>query len=357
MAKSQNPSRGKGATKAAPRAGKTSPADKPLPVYVVHGPDDSLRSRELQLLLKELHTGAADVTEFSGPAADLADVLDELRTLPFLADRRIVVVRDADEFVSKHRKVLERYCSAPSETGVLVLDCKRWGANTNLAKIVQKIGRAISSQPPSRRELAGWLIRYAATQDKRLEPAAAQLTLDLLGDEEPAILLAEIEKLSTYVGRRSTIGIKDVEALVSPLRSETVFAVTDAMADGDPATALALWEQVLATDRQAAFRAVGGLAWGIRRLLKARRLLEAGRSVAQAAEAARIRGAPPVVARRIKAFSSKELALQLAWLSRIDLSCKTGGDIRTEVQRFILAVCNGHGRPDDYVQASMEAAE
>ena len=49
------------------------------------------------------------VSRFEGKATSLADVLDELRMLPFFSKRRIVIVEEADPFVTKYRKELEAH--------------------------------------------------------------------------------------------------------------------------------------------------------------------------------------------------------------------------------------------------------
>lgn len=325
-----------------PAGDKQSPArpaspDALLPVYVVCGPDDGLRSRGLQGLLEKIAADDGGVAEFSGGDFGLAEVLDELRTLPMFASHRIVVVRDADSFITKYRENLEDYLASPSPTGSLVLDSKRWASNTRLAKLVEKIGQSIRCEPPTGQAFAGWLAQHAASLGKRLEPAAGQLLRDLLGKDEPAIYLAEIEKLATYASDRPAITVQDVQALVSPMRSELVFAVTDAMADRNVGQALSLWEQVLASDKEAQFKAVGGLAWGLRKLMRARRMTDRGMSPDQAARQAQLWG--PAAATRIRAFTTQQLESQLAQLAKIDLSTKSGGDIRTEVQNFIVAAC------------------
>ena len=70
---------------------------------------------------------------------ELTEVLDELRTLPFLAEKRVVVLKNADKFVSEHRAALEKYFDEPSPTGVLVLTVDTWMKSTKLAKKLKKV--------------------------------------------------------------------------------------------------------------------------------------------------------------------------------------------------------------------------
>src|SRR6185436_2786040 len=96
---------------------KTTKTSSPLPIYVIFGPEDFLRQEELRNLLDELLGSERDsmsLIEFEGESAEVAAVLDECRTPSLLAPLRVVLVRDADEFVSggrhekkSHRELLE----------------------------------------------------------------------------------------------------------------------------------------------------------------------------------------------------------------------------------------------------------
>src|SRR5947209_3967370 len=93
-------------------------------VYVVHGDDLYLKREAISAIVRVVLGEEADefaLRRFEGNAAGLADVMDELRTLPFFARRRLVVVDDADPFVTRTRKELEAYVKSPTTGGVLVL--------------------------------------------------------------------------------------------------------------------------------------------------------------------------------------------------------------------------------------------
>ena len=93
--------------------------------------------------------GEAAISRFPGPQTDLADMLDELFTLPFFSKRRLVIVEDADTFVTKHRKDLEAYVEKPSASGILVLQVKQWTSTTRLAKLVDEGGAAHRLRRPA----------------------------------------------------------------------------------------------------------------------------------------------------------------------------------------------------------------
>ena len=131
-----------------------SPASKA--VYVVYGDDVYLRREAAGAIGRAILGDEADemaVRRFEGNSASLADVLDELRMLPFFSRRRVVFVEDADPFVTKNRKELEAHVEAPVGTGVLVLMVKSWPANTKLYRQVAAAGLPIDCNSPGEKEL------------------------------------------------------------------------------------------------------------------------------------------------------------------------------------------------------------
>jgi DNA polymerase-3 subunit delta len=156
-----------------------------------------------------------------------------------------------------------------------------------------------------------------------------------LSGDNLGVLDSELAKLALYVGGRQTIEPADIEALVGNNREENVFAVLDAMAAGDAGRALQYWEQVLATDRAAPGRAIGGLAWGVRRLLQAKHALAAGASLAQLAR--QFFTDPALLKRRLDRVSVEQLERRLTDLLQADLDAKTGfSRVDSSVEKFIV---------------------
>ncbi len=308
------------------------------PVYVVYGPDAYLRTQAIHTILRD-ELGPDDAglgpTRLDGDSADLAQVLDEVRTFSLLGDRRLVIVEDADGFITRYRQALETYCEAPSDSGCLVFVCDSFDARTRLFKTVQRLGQAIKCESPRGRAVIAWILDRARTAyAKHLSPDAAARLRELAGDNL-GVLDSELSKLALYVGGRDTVVPADIEALVGNNREENVFAVLDAMAEGDAGRALQYWEQVLATDRAAPGRAIGGLAWGVRRLLQAKHALAAGTPMTQLAR--QFFTEPAVLKRRLDRVSAEQLERRLVDLLQADLDSKTGfSPVDSSVEKFIV---------------------
>ncbi|RJP40603.1 MAG: DNA polymerase III subunit delta [Phycisphaerales bacterium] len=249
-----------------------TPARNMAAVYAIYGKEPFLRRQALRNLLRSAERAEADVqqTTFDGEFAVLSDVLDEVRTYSLLGGRRVVIVDDAGDFITRYRPSLEKYCQSPAESGTLVLLVETFPKTTKLYKIISSAGQVVECVAPQGRAVPGWLVRqcneaYGKTLAMDAAVRLRELTSDSLGE-----LDCELAKLAVYVGDRPRIERRDVDALVADYHEENVFALLDAMNAGHAQAAIERWRQVLATDRAAQGRSIAGLAWGVRQQLNQR---------------------------------------------------------------------------------------
>ena len=310
------------------------------PVYVLFGEDAFLHDQHRAQIV-EGALGDADpqlcLSTLDGDAElELAAVLDELRTLPFLAPRRIVIVRQADDFIAAHREGLERYVQEPCSSATLILLAVAWKTNTRLHKLVQKAGRIIDCSCPQDARLGRWLTDAAAKRKKKIDPAAAELLAEWIGNDLAA-LDGEIEKLSSHAGPRETITMEDVSAIVTATTGPVAFALTNALTRADAPGALKALYGMLQT-RGEEFRVLGSLAWHLRRGLASGQKLRAG----QPPEAA----LPWMPAQEKQAFlemirrrGPSGLMRDLRRLLQADLAMKTGADPVATLQDLVTGLC------------------
>jgi DNA polymerase-3 subunit delta len=220
------------------------------PVYAVFGDDPYLMRESIHALARAVfpdEAGEAAISRFPGTLTSLANVLDDVCTRPFFTSRRLVIVEDADPFISKHRKDLEAYAERPCESGILLFRSKQWTASTRLAKIVERVGLAIDCSGPRDAELASWLTQLAKTRfDAQLDPEAARLLVELVGPEA-GILATEVEKLAVYAGDSKRIDRQDIVKVVGAGRVETIWKTLDAALAGQARVALEHLDQLLAS--------------------------------------------------------------------------------------------------------------
>jgi DNA polymerase-3 subunit delta len=219
-------------------------------VCAVHGDEAFLKSEVLASIRREVlggDDGGFSLSTFTGRDVQLRDVLDALATVSlFGGGPRLVIVDDADGFVSDHRRELEDYVARPARDAVLVLEVKTWPSNTKLAKAVAAAGLAIECASPKERQLKAWLIQHATTaHGVRLDAAAADALCELV-PPELGILVQEVGKLALMVGDDRVIEVELVQKNVGGWRARTTWEMIDAVADGRAADALAQLDRLIA---------------------------------------------------------------------------------------------------------------
>lgn len=298
-------------------------------IYVVNGKDESLVGAEAQKLLDALIEPEQRVTgllDVDGPEVSLADVLDELRTLPFLADKRVVVIRKADDFISRdqYRELLEKYFDAPCPTGILVLIVRSWRSNTRLARKLKSVGVLISITPPKRRELPQRLREY--TRDAHgmtLSRDASELLVDMGGDDLTR-LYSEVDKLALFADGSKSITAGHIEQLIGHNRMFGAFEVIDAILAGDPAVAADRLRRMFADDKSTEYTVVGAFAFHLRRMFQAKVLLDKGTGRARIESALRIWSNKDRFFSQIGQMPLTQIGGYLKRLGQTDYAIKTG---------------------------------
>lgn len=247
---------------------KSSPAEIPAAV-VLSGGQRYLKQAVLEILRRKIiDDDDNSLTRFVGRDATLQAVSDELRTVSMWGDRRLVVVDDADDFVTRFRPALEKMVEHPAKKAVLVLDVGTWTKSTRLYKQVAAKGLEIECSELKGSALLKWLQETAKeTYQQTLTRDAAGLLVELVG-QELGMLDTELAKLASYVGARQKIDVNDVKSLVGGWRTETTWAMTDATRDDDLKSALAALDQLL-TAGEPPLKLLGGISFVFRKYARA----------------------------------------------------------------------------------------
>ncbi|MDW8222390.1 MAG: DNA polymerase III subunit delta [Gemmatales bacterium] len=262
---------------------ETQPLRTVRSLYVLAGPERFLKRLVLEHLLRRLTSGQEQDwlrSIYTGESERLAEVLSEVQTPAMWGGRRLVVVDDADPFISRYRETLEKLAGRPL-AGVLVLLVEKWASNTRLAKALPG-DAVITCDAPKPRQLITWCQNRAHRQHgKKITPDGAQLLVELTGGEV-GVLEQELHKLASYVGENDVITVEDVDRLVARNRVQTVWQILEALGRGDAAQALVILERLLEQGEEP-LAILGALSWQLRKVAQLARLVACGMSEHQAA--------------------------------------------------------------------------
>ena len=225
-------------------------------VLLFEGEEEQLKQEALSLLRSAfLPAGmeALNETVLEDPEADR--LIADAETQPFMADRRLVIVRDFPALTGRaeaDEKLLSWLPSVP-ETTILLFYCTgKPDGRKKLYAAVKKLGGIVTFAPLRGAELVRFVTDAFKEAGKECDARTAEYLIFTVGDDA-GLLKTEIRKLASYVGERPVIVASDVSALATPSTECTVFQMVDAVVTGQKSRALTLLRNQLlsGTDRMA----------------------------------------------------------------------------------------------------------
>lgn len=221
-------------------------ADASHRIVVLHGRETYLLREYTRQLEEALSKTLGDVDRFdlSGAEVSLADVLDELRSYGLLQQHKLVVLDEAEQFLSaggdkspRNRRAMEAYAQQPLEDTTLLMRSPNWRAG-KLDKLIAKVGTVHRCDPPTVEKAIVWCRQRCTTrQGAEIERSAAAMLIELV-DVNLSRLDMELAKLATYVGPGESITRDHVAMLVGETGEQLAWAIGEAICTGDPADAL-----------------------------------------------------------------------------------------------------------------------
>jgi DNA polymerase-3 subunit delta len=306
-------------------------------LYALVGEDSFLQIEALQQIVRSL--GNVQRTDFDGETTGLAEVMDELRSFSMFAKTRLVVIRSADEFISRYRSEMEEYVQSPSDSATLVLRCRSLPGNQKISKLIAKHGTIAKCDPPSEKDLPDWIVRRAKNEHRlQIEPPAARLLADLIGTDLGR-LDNELAKLALCVDGK--IGLEEINRSVVFQREQEMWHMTDELTSGRTDKALERWRHLLQSDPSSEFRAVTWLGLWLEKAIKALQLRQQKVSPPAIAKQLRIWPMSHVdsLLRTVDRLGPQRLYRSLDLLTELDHRSKSGlGEAADNVERFILSI-------------------
>jgi len=219
-----------------------------FPAYLFYGEEVYLREQAVarfrELLLP---AGMAEwnLDLVDGEEITPREIVFRAEMLPFLSQKRLVVVKNAPFFktgrrsgegtaeetkVSGKEAVLLDYLANPLPSTCLIFTADETvDKRKKIFRVLKEVGQAIEFTFLRRPDLARWLAKRAGRDGKRFAPEAVDALLAVAGSSLQA-LAGEVEKLVNYTGNRELITVEDIRQVVACRAEENIFAVVDAIA-------------------------------------------------------------------------------------------------------------------------------
>lgn len=224
------------------------PHDLP-PVVVASGDDAFLRRQTVGRVLELAKIDSQDAKVYDGEECQWRDVHDELATVSLFDPdhRRVAIVKRGDDLVKRSRPQLEKWCSGPVLSSLLVIELSSFPGNTKLYKIVADKGWCIDCAPPKSKSWGNpvdvksvqtWVKNWAIhAHNLQLTSAQAATVCDLVGVDF-GLIDQELAKAALYSHDNGKIDDSALKQAVGSWRTQTVWEVIAAAVEGKTVQAL-----------------------------------------------------------------------------------------------------------------------
>lgn len=318
-----------------------------FPYYLLHGTEGFERDSTSSWLAAHVGPQAAkdfNVDVFHGDSLDPRRVLDTYFSYPVLASHRLVILKSCDKLAVEKCRALEPIVKNGVDTSVVLAVGEKIDLRRSLFRSFGQLGYAIEFKPPYDNQLPQWITRQGERSGIKLEAEAVEVLCLYVGSNLRE-LASEIEKLAvlTDASKGSSEGFpaisrQAVEEQVGLARQTSIFALTDAVGEGDRSLAIELTHALLEQGEEP-IRIVAMLSRHLQILLRAKDLEQ---QQLPAPEVAKRLGVAPYFLTGYRQQARSQAAAAL-WqkLSRIlaaDSRIKSCG--RSQ-QRTILDICLG----------------
>lgn len=205
------------------------------PVYVLHGEEPYFIDKIAETIEKyslEDHERDFNQTIVYGRDADLVSLISELKGFPMMSERRLVILREAQDF--KQIEQLDSYVESPLESTIFVIcyKYKTLDSRKKLSKEAAKKGIIFKSEKIRDYQLPDWILSYLKGKGFSINSKATMLLAENVGNDLSR-LVNEIDKLEILLEKGTTIDENHIEKNIGISKDYNVFELVNAISKID----------------------------------------------------------------------------------------------------------------------------
>ena len=214
-------------------------------VYLLYGEEAYLK-KQYKDKLKNAMADPEDTMNFAayeGKNINAKEVIDLAETLPFFADRRVILIENSGFFKGSCEDLAEYMKQIPETTRFIFVE-EEIDKRSKLYKAVKSAGKIVEFTTQTEELLTRWILSRLKKEGKNITGSVMQLFLSKTGSNMGNID-RELEKLICYCMDKNVIEAADVEAVTTEQTTNKIFDMVNAIAEHDQKKALDLYYDLL----------------------------------------------------------------------------------------------------------------
>ena len=213
--------------------------------YLLYGEERYLVKQNKDNLMKFLNPqgDTMNVNVYTGSGINVPEVIDVAETLPFFADRRIILLEDTGLFSGAGEELAEYLPTAPEST-VFVFVEQAVDGRCKLMKAVKDTGVAVNYVRQTQQTLETWVKGRLRQEHKQVPASVITHFLNKTGDNMQ-LIEQELEKLISYALEKEEITVHDVNAVCTTTIEDHIFDMIESVSMKDQKKTLMLYRDLL----------------------------------------------------------------------------------------------------------------
>lgn len=216
------------------------------PVYLLYGEEDYLKETYKERLRQAVLApeDTMNLTVYQGKGVNIREVISQADTMPFFAERRLILLEDTGLFKGSAAELAEYLPKMPSETIMVFVEAEV-DKRGKLYKAVKSCGRAVELGRQDEKTLTAWVLSQVKREKKNVTRQALELFFQKAGNDMVNIS-NELEKVFCYTYGRNVIDAEDIQEICTVTAENRIFDMIHAMAEKNQRKALDLYYDLLA---------------------------------------------------------------------------------------------------------------
>lgn len=292
--------------------------------YLLYGDEAYLKQQYKHNLVKALNPDGDTMNfdHYEGKGVDVKQLIDLCETMPFFADRRVILLEDTGFFKNKSEELADYMKELPDYLCMVFVESEVDKRN-RMYKAVKACGTIAEFARQDEKTLMRWAAGILGKAGKKITQRDMELLLTKTGTDMGNLRM-ELEKLICYTEGRDVVTAEDIEEICTTQTTNRIFDMVRAVTEKNQKRALDLYYDLL-TLKEPPMRILFLLAKQYRQLLQVKQFAEAG--LAQQEMASKL-GVPSFAVRNIascaRAYTISELEQAIKDFVDAEESVKTG---------------------------------
>jgi DNA polymerase III subunit delta len=318
------------------------------PFYLLYGENEFQLEKALDKVRETFIP--EDVRDFNfrifyGHKGDMAgqtgpgDIIDAARSLPFMAQNRLILVRRTEEFAASELEIFLPYLERAVESTCLIFISSKPDFRKKFYKKIRDFKKTVNFRKLYDKEVVPWIKKTAKDMGLKIDAGACEYLREIVGIRMRD-LHTELEKLYLRYGH-TTVGIEEVRELAIYSRIYTIFELMDAISSRQGEKSLSVLNKFIEEEgRDGIFQAVGMLNRQILLLWQTRSIINKGGRKSDVLHKLRLRDFQvDKLVPQSKEWSPDELEKAVHFLYEADGLLKSGSEPQLILENVLLSLC------------------